>query len=182
MKLVIAVLNTGLGGRGTPLNLSKIPTLKSPAELTTQIFLFNWKSDSKWFDSLSLACSMFTQQSVFPHPDQSLHRILKDLIAVIILSLFYFLCCLSTVQFSSYLHNNRKLNFCLFSFVLFSPPHPSSSEAITTILSTLYMLQGNQEKSFDKLDYNCLPESKVVKTFPTISQWVCLVDAQSTLK
>lgn len=59
MKWTIAVLNSGLGGRGTPLNLSKIPALKSPAELTTQIFIFKWKPDSKWFDGLSLACSMF---------------------------------------------------------------------------------------------------------------------------
>lgn len=40
IKLIIEVLNR-LGGRGTPLNLSNFnPTLKSPADLATQIFIF----------------------------------------------------------------------------------------------------------------------------------------------
>lgn len=84
---------------------------------------------------------------------QPLSSILKDLIALIITFLLHLLCCLCTVPFSLYLHKNRKLNFCLFSFVSFSSPPQLFREVIMTFVSTSHVLQGNQENSFDKLDY-----------------------------
>lgn len=123
VKWIAAALNSGLGGRGTPLNFSKIPMLKSPAELTAQIFTVKWKSDSKWLDNLSLACSMFYTTICVP-PALTNHY--TEFWRIWLLSLYY-PCCIFCAVFLQYnfLHTYIIIEswiFACFLLCCFLPP------------------------------------------------------------